>query len=83
MEIGKIPGVEIEAIRFALEVICKNTFSTSVKVTIDEISALARCRVCQKEYNLENLCSLCPYCSAYDREILKVKELWVKAVTIE
>lgn len=83
IEVGSISGVEIDALKFALEVAVKNTFLKNSVPHIQEVKALAKCLDCKKEFSLMYFYEPCYFCSAMNIEILKGKELQVKSILID
>lgn len=83
IEVGAISGVEIDALKFALEVAVKDTLLENALQIIRKIDAAAVCSECKKEFSLETFYSPCPSCSALNIEIIKGKELKLKSITID
>ena len=83
LEIGKLSGVEIEALDFAWPVAVKNTMLANAKRIIINPSGKAKCADCGLVYDIDNLYDSCPQCNSYLKDIFQGKELRIKAITID
>ena len=83
LDIGSLSGVEIEALRFAMEVATKNTVLESTRVKINRIPASAECLECGQVFESERFAAGCPACGEWNVRILKGKELQLKSLLIE
>ena len=82
LEIGKLAGVEPLALEFAWPEATKNTLLEKAEKIIDYIPGLAKCAECGTVFELENIFDECPTCNSYFKNILKGKELRVKALVV-
>lgn len=83
IEVGELSGVVDEALDFAMEAAIKNTPCEGASWKIFKIKALAKCKSTGKTYGLDNLYSACPFCNEYGHELIKGKELRVRAIIVE
>lgn len=83
LEIGALSGVEMDALDFAWPVAVKNTILEDARREIDYVSAIARCIDCDTEFTIEHNYDTCPKCNSYFKDIIKGKELRVKALEVE
>ena len=83
LEIGKLSGVEKEALDFAWPVATKNSMLANAKVKIDSPAGRARCLECNFEFDVENLYDSCPKCNSYFKDIYQGKELRIKSIIIK
>lgn len=83
VRIGHFAGVQPEALRFAWEVLRKDTLSENASLEIEEIPIRARCRVCEGEYAAEPDDLTCPLCGSLDYELLSGRELDLSSVVGE
>ena len=70
LEIGMLSGIEIDALKFALDAIQKNSVLANTEVKIHSIEGLAKCLKCTKEYTMKELYDSCPTCSSYFKDIV-------------
>lgn len=84
LDIGSLSGVEIEALKFAMDSAVKSSpVLDKSKLLINEIQAKARCRQCQNEFDVESVFSLCEKCQSYDMEILQGNEMKIRSLVID
>lgn len=83
IEVGELSGVEYDALDFALEISKKNTILENAVINIRRIKGKAKCNNCNKEFGIDNLYSLCPYCNQTDLTVIDGKQLKVKTITFE
>lgn len=83
LEVGSLSGIEVEALEFSWDVAVQNSLVEGSKLTIQKTQAIARCNECKKEFEVDNFYSICPFCENFGYDILKGKELQVKAITVE
>lgn len=82
IEIGKMSGVEPMALEFAWPEATRNTVLEKSEKKIEYIPGLAECLECNHQFPLENMYDECPECNSYFKNIIKGKELRVKALVI-
>ncbi len=82
LDIGELAGIEFSALDFAWEVGVSQTVLEGAERHIHRIGGEARCNECETVFDMQALYDPCPSCGSYCSEILKGKELSVKALTI-
>lgn len=82
LEIGKLAGVEPMALDFAWPEATKNTVLEHAERKIDYIPGKAECMDCNTEFDIEHIYDECPNCQSYLKDIIKGKELRVKALIV-
>jgi hydrogenase nickel incorporation protein HypA/HybF len=82
IEIGRLAGVEIQTLTFALESAVKDTMLEKAHIVRHDIDGEGRCGDCGACFKTEALFSPCPRCSSYAVRLLKGKELRVKSIVI-
>lgn len=82
LSVGKLAGVVIESLRFALDVSGKNGPLLKTEIIIDELPAKMKCLNCGNEFDSDDFYVTCPRCNAYKLEALSGKELLIKSITI-
>jgi hydrogenase nickel incorporation protein HypA/HybF len=83
LEIGKLSGVDIEALQFALETIRRGSVIENAVITINSISGRGICRECKEEFEMEDLLSVCPGCMVQSGSIVHGKELKILSILAE
>jgi hydrogenase nickel incorporation protein HypA/HybF len=80
LEIGTLAGIEYSALEFVWESAVKDSVLEKAKKSITKIQAIACCRQCNTEYNIEFVHDPCPKCESFEKEIIRGKELRVKSL---
>jgi hydrogenase nickel incorporation protein HypA/HybF len=82
LEIGRLAGVEIQTLDFALESAVRNTMLENARIVRHDIGGEGQCADCGACFTVEALFSPCPRCGSYAVGLLKGKELRVKSIVI-
>lgn len=64
LEAGALSGVEVRALRFALEAITPGTCLANARIDIDEPAATAWCLGCQQSVCIHSRMDACPQCGS-------------------
>jgi hydrogenase nickel incorporation protein HypA/HybF len=75
LRVGRLAGVEIEALRFAHEVVMVDTIAAGSRLEIEAVSAECFCAVCREPFPAEDGCCDCPACGTVSRQLLRGREL--------
>lgn len=81
LEIGKLAGVEIDAMRFSFDVCVEGTSLAGAELDIVEIAAVARCHACGSERATSSFATPCE-CGSFDRELVRGAELRLVEVEV-
>ncbi|MFT5175017.1 MAG: hydrogenase nickel incorporation protein HypA/HybF [Gammaproteobacteria bacterium] len=65
LEAGALAGVEVSALRFALESLAAGTCLEGAQVRIDEPPGVAWCERCQNHVSILSRTEPCPLCDGY------------------
>lgn len=82
LEAGALAGVEVSALRFALEAVAPGTVLEGAEIVIDEPPGAAWCMVCSETVTIATRADACPRCGGWQLTPtggmdLKVRELIV------
>ncbi len=77
IEAGALAGVDVQALRFALEAIAPQTCLMGAKLRIDEPPGTARCEQCGCDVEIDTCHQPCPRCNHYPLTITGGNELRV------
>jgi hydrogenase nickel incorporation protein HypA/HybF len=83
LEIGELSGVIYEAMETAMDFAIKGTLLDGAEVKIIHIAGRGLCSGCGKEFEIENLFDPCPWCGAFNPEVLAGKELRIKSINVD
>jgi hydrogenase nickel incorporation protein HypA/HybF len=82
LEIGKLAGIEFDALDFAWPIAIKESVLAGANRHIDIINGRGHCLECGHEFDLDDRFDPCPNCSNQLIEIIKGKELKIKSLTV-
>jgi len=82
LSVPALAGVEVGALRFALDALAPGTALEGARIVIDEPASRARCSACAAEVPLRDRLAPCPVCGSGPLRVtggtaLLVQELWV------
>ena len=83
LEIGKLAGVEVEALRFAFEAVADGSITEGATLEIEEPQGLGWCVECEKESQVETRYDPCPLCGKVPLAITRGTEMRVKALDVD
>lgn len=82
LEIGKLAGIQIDALEFVWDAAVKNTVLQKAERHIHHITGKARCNDCGTEFPLQQLYDACPHCGQYFNDLLQGQELRIKSLVV-
>ncbi len=82
VEIGKLSGVEPDAIAFCFPEVARGTPVGEATLEIREVDAAARCEICGAEFPTPDMLSICP-CGSRQFKRLRGEELNIKSIELE
>jgi len=77
LECGALAGVQVHALRFALDTIAPGTCLEGAQIDIDEPPGRAWCARCDTEVHIDNRIDPCPSCGGYPVKVTGGCELRV------
>jgi len=83
IDIGELSGVDNDALQFAMECTKKCELLESAQLVINKIPAIARCKICNHEFEISDFYAECPKCNSFDHNIFQGKELKIKSIKID
>lgn len=83
LEIGKLAGVEVEALRFAFEAVADGSIAEGAALEIEEPPGLGWCVECEQESPVETRYDPCPLCAKVPLNITGGTQMRVKALDVE
>ena len=82
LEIGKLAGIELQTLNFALTGAVKGTAFEEAKITQHIIEGQGRCSGCETEFVMDSLLTPCPKWGSYFIHILQGREMRLKSISI-
>jgi len=83
LEIGRLAQVEIEALRFAFEVVKRGSFADSARLDIVEREGRAWCMRCSEPITIAGLGEPCPKCAHHQLQVTGGDRMQVLEIEIE
>lgn len=83
LEVGQLAGVEVEALRFALDAIAPGTFLDGATITIDEPPGEAWCPACGRTTTLAGRGQPCGHCGGWQLQPTGGTELRVVDLIVD
>ena len=81
--IGEMTGVVGECVQFYFPFLSKGTIAEGATLSFTMVPAMARCRDCDKTFELKEFDWTCPYCQGKDLGIAAGEELFVESIEVE
>jgi hydrogenase nickel incorporation protein HypA/HybF len=82
LEIGELAAVEVEALRFCLEVVLRGSVAEGAAVEVEPVAGAGWCPACAATVPLHQRFDPCPRCGAYGLRPTEGTQLRVKAVEL-
>lgn len=83
LEIGALAGVEIEALRFCLDVVLRNSVAEGARIEIETTPGQGFCLDCAMPVPIGTLYDACPRCGSYRVEATGGNQMRVKDLLVE
>jgi hydrogenase nickel incorporation protein HypA/HybF len=77
LRIGAMAGVSEDALRFAFDVMAKDTAAEGAALEVEKVPLRIRCRECRADSNAADFVFICPACGSGDIEIVAGREMEV------
>jgi hydrogenase nickel incorporation protein HypA/HybF len=81
--IGEMTGVVEQCVQFYFGFISRGTLAEGAVLSFKMIPTTARCRNCNKNFELKEFDWTCPHCQSNNIEIVAGKELFVESIEVE
>lgn len=83
LEIGALAGVEVDALRFCLDVVLKGSLANGARVALETLPGRGWCLACGGEVEIAALYDPCPRCGGYQVQATGGTELRVKDLLVD
>jgi hydrogenase nickel incorporation protein HypA/HybF len=83
LRIGELSGVVEDAMRFAFEVVTKDTIAGGAKLVIENVPLTAKCRSCGREFHIVGYAFSCKHCDSPEIEVVSGRELQIEDIDLE
>lgn len=83
LEIGKLSLVEIDAMRFALDVVMRGSLAATARLEIVESDGQAWCMRCSRTVAIARRGDGCPLCGSYQLQVTGGERMRVMDIEVE
>ncbi|WP_437875287.1 hydrogenase maturation nickel metallochaperone HypA [Sorangium sp. So ce513] len=83
LRIGRLAGVEVEAVRFCFDVCARGTEVAGARLVVDEVPGRGECASCGEGVALEHLVAVCPCERRAPLRIVAGEELLLVDIELE
>lgn len=82
LRVGVLSGVVPEALRFAFDVVCRDTLAEGASLQMESVPATAWCPDCQAEFPCPEFFSECPRCHQPSGDLRRGRELEIASIEV-
>lgn len=83
LEVGRLAGVEVEALRFAFGPATEGTVVEGARLEILDVPGRGTCQACGREAEIETRFDLCPHCGDGFVALVSGTEMRVKDLDVD
>lgn len=83
LEIGRLSGVEIEAMRFGFDAVTRDSLAEGASLDIIELPGVAWCLPCGREVEVQRRFDACPVCGSYQLQVVSGDQMQIKDLEVE
>ena len=83
LRIGTLSGVVPEAMKFAFDVVCRDTMAAGASLAIEAVPAVCWCAMCRVEFECADYFNECPRCHNVSGELRRGREMEIADVEME
>ena len=81
--IGELSGFVAECMQFYFDDLSKGTMAESAELTFKSVPTTGRCRDCGREFQMEELDWMCPFCQGGNIQLIGGNELFVESIEVD
>jgi len=83
LEVGQLSGVELEALRFAFDVVTRGSIADGATLEIIDVPGQAWCLQCGETVTILQRFDPCPKCGGYQMQVTGGTEMRVKELEVD
>ncbi len=83
LEIGALAGVEVEAMKFCFDAVCRDSLAEGSRLEIIPLPASAWCLRCSTNVEIGERHQACPLCGGYQLHVSGGDEMRIKELEVE
>lgn len=79
---GELRAIVPDIMAHYFEFLAKDTIAAEAKLEMEVVKPRARCKACDKEYDVDGFNFKCPFCEKEDPELLSGLELFLEDIEV-
>lgn len=83
LEIGALSCIEVDALRFSFDIVCRDTLAQGCQLNVTTIPAEAWCWDCSRGITVTRHDEGCPHCGSHNLRVSGGDEMQIKQIEIE
>ncbi len=83
LEVGALAGVEVAALRFCFDVVCRGTLAEGAILHVLETPGQGWCMACSRAVVVERRFDPCPECGSHQVQVTGGEEMRIKELEVE
>lgn len=83
LKAGKLHQIIPETLQYCYKIATQDTIAADSELQIEEVPITARCRKCNKTFEVEDFIFMCPDCEVADTETISGDDLTLESIEIE
>ena len=83
LEIGELANVELDALRFAFDVVRRDSMAAEAELEIITLPGRAHCLDCAQTVAVQQHFDPCPHCGGYQWRLLSGTEMRIKELEVD
>lgn len=83
LEIGRLSGVEPEAMRFCFDAVTRDSLADGARLEIVEVPGSAWCMQCGHAVEVARRFDACPDCGSYQLQVIAGEEMRIRELEVE
>ncbi|ABI57361.1 hydrogenase maturation nickel metallochaperone HypA [Alkalilimnicola ehrlichii MLHE-1] len=83
LEVGELAGVELDAMYFGFDVVCRDTLADGARLEIVQRPGQAFCLGCGERVAVRRRFDACPDCGSYQLQVIGGDELRIKDLEVD
>lgn len=82
LRVGRLAGVEADALSLAFEVACQGTPAEGAALEVEDVPVLCRCPACVIDFEPDGMVFACPECAAPSPDVRRGRDLEISTVEV-
>ncbi len=82
LEIGALSCIETDALRFAFDLVMRDSLAADAELAIESLPAVGQCQHCHQHMQMDSLQQLCRFCGKYGVTLLQGNSMKIKDLLV-